>query len=376
MSTGSASGLYLDWNATSPPHPDVISAMLETARDTWGNPASVHYVGRRARAVVEGLRESLAVELEVEARDIIFTSGGTEANNLALAHANGLATSRLEHPSVVRVAEALEAAGRPVVWIPVPQSGRLEPSDIAAACERVGQGGTLALQSANHETGVVQPLAEAVELAHRAGLRVHVDAVQSFGKLRVPGLEKADTLSVAAHKVRGPKGLGALAFRERAPTPLLLGGAQERGLRPGTVDPVAAAGFHAALRRLSAAAAEWAALESLRDEFERALSPAGVRNGTAPRLPHVSNLSFAGARGDELVAALDLLGVRVSSGSACAAGTAEPSPVISAMLGRERAVSAVRASLGPGLDTEQMNQAIALFIRVVSSEKPEASRSA
>ncbi len=376
MASGFEPGIYLDWNATTPPHPEVIAAMAETARQAWGNPSSVHAVGRRARAIVEELREALASLLSVDARDVILTSGGTEANNLALARAPALVTSRLEHPSVVRVAESLAASGRSVHWLPVPAAGRLRAQDFEALASTLPAGAVLAVQAANHETGVLHPLEQLVDAAHARGLRVHVDAVQTFGKLTVPGLERADSISVAAHKVRGPKGIGALAFRGRAPEPLLLGGAQERGLRPGTVDAVAAAGFHAALRCLSPAA-EWARLGALRDRFEAALLPAGaVRNGDALRLAHVSNLSFPGLLADELVAALDLHGVRVSSGSACAAGTAEPSPVISAMVGIERARSALRVSLGPSIGTEHLEQAIGLFFQVLSLGAPEGSRNA
>jgi cysteine desulfurase len=339
--------IYLDWNATPPPLRAVLAAMARAGEEAWGNPASIHRVGRLARARVEDTREKLAEICAVHAREVLFTSGGTEANNLALASAAGLAVSRLEHPSVTRVAEQLAERGIPVEWVEVPASGRLEPDAYRRAMERLPAGSTAVLMAANHETGVLQPLEEVALVAHSMGATLHVDAVQALGKLAPETWRFADSLAIAAHKIRGPKGIGALAFRGKPPRPLLLGGSQERGLRPGTVDPVAAAGFLAALEHAAQGPTRYARLSTLRDDFERAFSAVAQVNGAAvARLPHVSNLSFQGASGDELVAALDLLGVCVSSGSACSAGTTEASRVITAMLGRERARSAIRVSLG------------------------------
>jgi len=216
---------------------------------------------------------------------------------------------------------------------------------------------------------VLQPIAEVAAVTRALGAHLHVDAVQAVGRLELTPLAGVDSLAVASHKLRGPKGIGLLAFRPgRSPVPLLLGGAQERGLRPGTVDAVAAAGFRAALQRVEESRGRYQALEPLRDELERALAQYAIVNGLqAARAPHVSNLSFAGSRGDELVAALDLEGVRVSSGSACSAGTTEPSAVITAMLGRERAESAVRISLGEDTARSQVEYAIAAFLRILAS---------
>lgn len=340
--------VYLDWNATTPPHPDVLSAMARAASSAWANPASTHALGRRARAGVEDAREKLAELCSVHARDVLFTSGGTEANNLALSSASGLALSRLEHPSVTRVAEQLEARGIPVQWLPVPDTGRLEPEAYREALQRLPRGAIAVLMAANHETGVLQPLEAVALIAHELGATLHVDAVQALGKLPPETWRFADSLALAAHKIRGPKGIGALAFRgAKTPKPVLVGGSQERGLRPGTVDPIAAAGFLAALQHATGGPPRYAELAPLRDAFEQAFAGVAQVNGAGvERLPHVSNLSFSGTSGDELVAALDLMGVCVSSGSACSAGTTEASPVISAMLGRERARSALRVSLG------------------------------
>ena len=349
--TGSSSDarnrVYLDWNATTPPHPAVLAAMAEAAHFGWANPASVHTPGRRARALVEDARAAVGRLAGRSERDVVFTSGGTEANNLALAGAPAVVASRVEHPSVTRVAEAAEERGTPVRWIGVGASGLIEPEAVAQALVGLPAGAVVAVSAVNHETGVIAPLAEIAAVVLRAGARLHVDAVQAIGRLPSALWQWGATLSVAAHKLRGPKGIGALVTEPGlVPVPLLRGGSQERGLRPGTVDAMALAGFRVAAERAEDGPGRYARLEPLRDRIERELASLGRVNGGAPRAPHVTNLSFEGVRGDELAAALDLEGISVSSGSACAAGTSEPSPVIRAMLGLERARSALRVSLG------------------------------
>jgi cysteine desulfurase len=370
--SSSASDLvYLDWNATTPPLEAVVEAMAQAARQSWGNPASVHQSGRQARDLVETAREAIARVVGAEARDIVLTSGGTEANNLALHRAPALVTSQLEHPSVTRVAEELERRGVPVRWLEVPESGRLEPASLGAALAGLPAGAVVAVGAANHETGVIQPLAELSAVAGQAGARLHVDAVQAVGKLPASTFAMADTLSLAAHKIRGPKGIGALVHRPgRAPQPLMLGGSQERGRRPGTVDPVAAAGFRVAVEAAHAGLGERARLAVLRDRLESQLVNAFgavVNGGGVARLAHVSNVSLSDRAGDELVAALDLLGVAVSSGSACSAGTTEPSKIIQAMVGRERARGAVRVSLGDATTDHDIERALAAFERALRS---------
>ncbi|MGK4004830.1 cysteine desulfurase family protein [Sorangium sp. So ce1036] len=390
--------IYLDWNATTPPHPEVLSAMQAAAEVAWANPASVHGPGRRARAFIEQAREAVARLTGFDARDVTLTSGGTEANNLALWHAFGgeaagagapaqgagaareagaLVVSRIEHPSVIRAAEGLAARGVRVAWVEPEPSGRVAPEALAAAMDRAAEGATVrlvSLQAVNHETGVLQPVAEAAALAHARGARLHVDAVQAVGRLSPEAWVGADLVSVAAHKIRGPKGIGALAVRPGIRLrPILVGGAQERGLRPGTQDALAAAGFAVAARRARDAPARYAALAPLRDRLEAELTRVGrqagvtpLRNGEGARAPHITNLSWPGWRGDELCAALDLEGVAVSSGSACSAGTAEPSPVLTAMLGPERAASAVRFSLGEETTEDDLAEAVRRVARVLS----------
>ncbi len=370
------SSIYLDWNATTPPLPEVLEAMHEAGLSAWGNPSSPHAEGREARAVVESAREAIAELCGVGARDVILTGGATEANNLALRDAPALVTSRLEHPSVVRVAEALEAQGRTVRWLPVSASGEVSAADVRDALAGLAPGFVVALMAANHETGVVQPAAAVADAVQERGGRLHVDAVQAVGKLPSRAWCTGDTLAVAAHKLRGPKGIGALILRSsRRPSPVLLGGAQERGLRPGTLDPVGAAGFRmAALHALRGGPERWAALAPLRDRLERCASEHGAVNGAGLRLPHVTNISFKGWRGDELVAALDLAGVRASSGSACSAGTSEASPVIESMLGRAVAEASVRFSLGETTTSKAIDRAISLLIQVITCRTSPASR--
>ena len=379
-----AARVYLDWNATTPPLPAVLDAMREAARDGWGNPSSVHAEGRAARTHVEAARAAVAELASCDVRDVWLTGGGTEANNLALrsffADARGcLLTSRLEHPSVTRVAEVLQASGRATVtWVSARADGRIDLDELARALAGTGSERVfIAVQAVNHETGVVQPVREVIARAGartHAETRVHVEAVQAWGRLDEVGAG-ADSRSLAAHKLRGPKGIGALVTREgMALRPLLVGGAQERGARPGTIDPLAAAGFAVAARYACSSSGRYASLAVLRDTLERALlaaAPAARVNGDAHRAPHVTNVSFPGWNGAELVAALDLEGVAVSSGSACSAGTIEPSPVITAMLGEERARSALRVSLGEGTSADDLDRAIiilgAVLARSVSS---------
>ncbi len=376
MAPRGAAALYLDWNATTPIAPEARGAMLAAMDDGWANPASVHGEGRRARAHVEDARQAVAVLLGLDPRDVLFTSGGTEANNVALRSfvgaGDGLVTSRLEHPSVVRTAEALAGAGARVAWVEPTADGLIEVPRVLDALATLGDAARLvSLQAVNHETGVVQPVSGLADaLASRPGRPVllHTDAVQATGRLDRSAWAGADIVSVASHKLRGPKGAGAVATRPGVKLAgLLTGGEQERGVRPGTQDPVVLAGFGAAARRAVGGPARYAAIGALRDTLEAALVAAGgVRNGGEPRAPHVTNLSFSGWSGPELCAALDLEGLCVSSGSACSAGTAEPSPVITAMLGRARAASAVRISLGETSNAAEISAAAQIFLRVLA----------
>jgi cysteine desulfurase len=380
--------VYLDWNSTTPPLETVLDAMRDVGGRTWGNPSSIHGDGRAARAVVEDARAAVAGLCAADARDVVLTSGGTEANNIAVRSAFGgddrpwILTSRLEHPSVARVAEALEHEGRARVhWLAVLPSGVVDLAELERAlAETRARGEPIALvtvQAVNHETGVIQPVREVATLAHAAGARVHVDAVQAWGRVDTSALALADSASLAAHKLRGPKGVGALVARAGLRLmPVLLGGAQEKGLRPGTVDPVLAAGLGVAAKYARDGSMRYARIGPRRDVLERALLAMQPGAGAAravgdplSRAPHVSMLVWPGWSGAELVAALDLEGVSVSSGAACSAGTVEPSPILAAMLGDRDAASGIRASLGELTTDDDVARAIDAFRRVTARRR-------
>jgi cysteine desulfurase len=364
--------VYLDWNATTPPHPVVLEAMRAASGEAWGNPSSIHGVGRKARDVIEGLREVLAALVSANARDVILTSGGTEANNLALANVSGLVTTPIEHPSVIRSLERLERRDVPVARTRVNPDGTVDVDAIDEALSRLPVGSTVAVMAVNHETGVIQPLDRVLAVVRARGARLHVDAVQSVGKTHVATLAEVDSISVAGHKFRGPKGIGALVWRGSPGllAPVLVGGPQERGLRPGTLDAITAAGFRAALERARDSAEKCAALGPLRDRIEDELLPFASPNAKgSPRVGHVASLAVPGWRGDELVAALDLEGVQISSGAACSAGSAQASAVLTSMFGAERALTSVRVSMGETTTRRDVDQAISAFRRVLSASK-------
>src|SRR5688572_3043866 len=273
--------LYWDWNATTPPHPDVLEAMRAASQGAWANPSSQHRLGRAARALIEDVRERLARLVDVHPRDVLFAGSGTEANNLALREAAGLVVSRLDHPSIVRVAEAAETAGRPVAWVAVPSSGRLAPAAVLASLDGLPASvlptSVVTLTLANHETGVLQDISSLADAVRARGARLHVDAAQALGKLPPASFGAADSYTLVAHKIRGPQGIAALAWRGRAPAPVLLGGSQERGLRPGTASAQLVAGFGAALARIDPG--RYAALAPLRDALEQAIAPWVQING-------------------------------------------------------------------------------------------------
>jgi cysteine desulfurase len=356
--------VYLDWNATTPPLPEVIDAVARASKETWGNPESVHGHGRAARSIVEDARAAVAELAGADPRDVVFTSGGTEANNLAittwLRSGGALLTSRLEHPSITKLADRHETR-----FVRVLPDGRI---DLAHLEEELARGGIacVAVQAVNQETGVLQPVQEAIALAHRAGAKAHVDAVQAWGKIAETGVG-ADSRSLAAHKLRGPKGIGALVLAPFAKVePLAVGGGQERGMRPGTVDAALSAGLGVCARHARTGPDRYAAIGALRDILEQALvRRSAVVNGTAPRAPHVLSIAFEEWNGPELVAALDLEGISISSGSACSAGTMEPPTVVAAMLGEKRARSSVRISLGETTSTGDLEQVRNAFERVL-----------
>lgn len=341
---------YLDYNATAPIRPSVIEAMTEAAR-AHGNPSSVHGPGRAARHRIEAARRAVAALVGRDDADVIFTSGGTEADALAI---RGLGrepvlVSAIEHDAVLAAApDAASDAGR----VPVGSDGVVDLAALEAMLTAGGPG-LLCVMWANNETGVVQPVAEIARLAHAAGWLLHVDAVQGVGRLDLAAVAEADSLALSAHKIGGPPGVGALVVKDGlAVTPLIGGGGQERGRRSGTENDVGIAGFAVAAR---AAAEEWEAetarLASLRDRIgqgARARAPElRILGETAERLCNTLSLGLPGVASETQVMALDLAGIAVSAGSACSSGKVKRSHVLDAMHPDDPiAGQAIRVSLG------------------------------
>lgn len=362
--------IYLDWNATAPLDPRVLDRMVPYLRQHFGNPSSLHEDGREARRAVEDARESVASAIGAEAREVIFCSSATEANNLALAgvshgRTGPLLVSAIEHPSVLECAEELGRAGTEVVTLPVTSEGRL---DLAAFRAAIARGPSLvAVMAVNNETGVVQPFCEVAEECARRGVPLHVDAVQVLGKLALPGLHAGITsASLSSHKIGGPKGAGALFVRRGCRIHREMhGGGQERGLRAGTENVAAIVGFGVAAslareeshaRRAVLAALEARFLQELQSR-NVAFAVHGDRD-PAGRIPGTLNLRFPGFSGEGLLFGLDLLGVSVSLGSACSSGAAKMSHVLVAMgVSKQENLESVRFSLGPDLGGDEMTSA-------------------
>jgi cysteine desulfurase len=361
--------IYLDHNATTPLLPEALEAMRPFWTETFGNPSSVHAAGRKARQALEDAREKVAALLGAFADEVTFTSGATEANNLAifgLAPARALA-SHLEHPCVIEPLRQLEARGVAVEWLPVDSRGVIESRSLA---ERVtGDSPTLVcLMLANHETGAVQPVRE-VALSLPPGAVLHCDAAQAVGKIPVDfHALGASTLAVSAHKFGGPKGIGLLLTRRgTALRTLTFGGHQQRGLRPGTEPVPLAVGLATALdHAVQNLVSNRAKLEALRERFweelKRFCGPVvlnGPEIGAEDGVPTTLNVSFPGCRADLLLMALDLAGVACSTGSACSSGSLLPSPVLRAMgVPDEVLRSALRFSLSAAQMGEEIDEAV------------------
>ena len=377
-----ADRVYLDWNATAPLRPQAREAMV-AALDAVGNPSSVHAEGRAARRLIDDARRRVAALVGAEAGDVVFTSGGTEANALALApsvRADGprvLLVSAIEHPSVL-------AGGRfkpdAVIAIPVGGDGRADLGALErqlAALAREGRGRALvSLMHANNETGVVQPVAEAAAMVHQAGGLLHVDAVQGAGKIPcdIKALG-ADLLTLSAHKIGGPKGVGALVRRADTAMsePLIKGGGQERGARAGTENVAGIAGFGAAATAAGHDLdAEHRRLAGLRDRLEAGLK-AGVAGTVvfgagAERLPNTTLFAVPGGKAETAVIGLDLDGIAVSSGAACSSGKVAASHVLAAMgVPPALARGAVRVSLGYATQAADVDRFLSAWIRRAQS---------
>jgi cysteine desulfurase len=350
--------VYLDWNATTPLRREAREAMA-AAWDITGNPSSVHAEGRQARRLVEEARALISAALGALPRNVVFTSAGTEANALALTpglrRASGVPVTRLlvsaiEHVSVLAGGRFSAAA---IGTVKVTKSGLLDLDHLRAALAS-GPPALVSVMSANNETGAIQPVREAAEIVHAAGSLLHVDAIQAFGKIPFDiNAMNADLVTLSAHKIGGPKGVGALVLAEGLLgfEPLLRGGGQERGHRAGTENVPGIAGFGAAAKATMGALEKDAVrLEGLRNRLEEGLRQSGdviVFSDEAPRLPNTTLFTVPRLKAETAVIGFDLAGIAVSSGSACSSGKVQPSHVLQAMgFGPNLAQGAVRLSLG------------------------------
>jgi cysteine desulfurase len=378
--TGMTERTYLDWNATAPLRPQARAAML-AALDRAGNPSSVHTEGRAARQLIERARGEVAALVGADPANVVFTSGATEANALALspgwARAPGrsplarLLVSSVEHPSVL-------AGGRfppdRVCAIPVDRQGVVDIGALQTML--VGAPALVSVMMANNESGVVQPVCEVARIVHEAGGLLHVDAVQAPGRISINFNDLgADLLTLSAHKIGGPKGVGALVRRSglHLADPLIRGGGQERGLRAGTENVAAISGFGAAAAEISARFADEAAhVGGLRDRLEaglRAITPdVTIFGETTERLPNTTLFSHAGLRAETAVIGLDLAGVAVSSGAACSSGKVQPSHVLAAMgVEPSLAQGAIRVSMGYSTSDADLERFLSAWTKLSES---------
>ena len=360
---------YFDHNATTPVSPEVFQAMAPLMTEVFGNASSIHQFGQEARGELDRARRSVAAMLGAKAEEIVFTSGGTEADNMAIFGAGGhVITTTVEHPAVLQAAAQLPSA----TFVPVDSRGIVDPEAVRAAIRPDTK--LISVMHVNNELGVIQPVREIARIARDAGVLFHSYGVQAAGKIPLDvGELGVDLYSISAHKIYGPKGMGALYIRKGVDVrPLLFGGPHERKMRAGTENVAGAAGFgRAAEWVIEESAAEAARQAVLRDRLEQGIlarvAGAHVNGADAPRAGNTSNIRFDGIDSEPLLIALDLKGFAVSSGSACSSGATEPSHVLAAIgLSREQARSSVRLSLGRSNTQEQVDALIDAVVQVVS----------
>lgn len=375
--------IYLDYNATTPLDPAVREAMLPYLGDVWGNPSSIHQVGRRARAILDEARDRVARVLRSKPSEVVFTSGGTEANNLAIFGAARLLkekgrhiiTSAIEHHAVLHVLQYLERReGFTVTRLGVDKEGHLAPEAVRNAIQPDTV--LVTLMAANNEIGTIQPVAEIGRLCHEHGILFHTDAVQWFGKEPFSHIDQfnADLVSMCAHKFHGPKGAGALYIRSPLqPDPILFGGGHENERRAGTENLPAIIGFSEAFERFVPApvfrAPHVPALASRLEKCIDRLSGSGVvlRGSRSARLANTVAMTVAGVDAMTLLAALDIEGICASSGSACSAGSLEPSHVLLALgVGPVLSNSLIRFSLGRETSEADINRVEDLLPRLIA----------
>jgi cysteine desulfurase len=370
---------YLDYNATTPVDPEVLAAMLPYLAENFGNASSIHSPGQAARAAVDRARDSIAALIGAKPSEIAFTSGGTEADNLAIfgvlaassAARKHIVTTAIEHHAVLHSCQALEKQGVAITFVSVSSSGIVNPDDIRRALrpETI----LITVMHANNELGTIQPIEEIGRIAAEADIYFHCDAVQSAGKLPLDvNALGVDLLSISAHKIYGPKGVGALYVRTGTRLePQFYGGHHERDRRPGTENVPGIAGLGKAAELAGKnLAADTCRIAALRRRLEEALLESipsiRVTGDRSQRLANTTNVTFAGAGGEALLIALDLQGIACSTGAACSSGAVEPSHVLTAVgLPPEEARSSLRFSLGRPTTAEEIEYAIAVIPAVV-----------
>lgn len=372
--------IYLDHNATTPPSPEVAERMARAMRDAWGNASSVHHFGQQAKGALDEARTHVAALIGAETSEIVFTGGGTESDNFALRGAaealeatgrRHLIASAIEHEAVLNTLKALGRRGWRITLLPVGPTGIVSPDDLSEAL--TDDTALVSVMHANNEIGTVQPIAALAALARARGALFHTDAVQSAGKIPVDVTALGvDLLSMAGHKMYGPKGTGALWVRRGVRlVPFQTGGRQERSRRAGTENVAALAGFGAAAAQArQGLEAEGRRLSALRDRLEHgilsSIGDAVVNGAPSPRVPNTTNVSFARIESESLLIALDLEGIAVSSGSACSSGTLEPSHVLKAMgLSHQRTLSSIRFSLGASNTEAEIDRVLSVLPRLV-----------
>jgi cysteine desulfurase len=369
--------IYLDYNASTPIAPEVVAAMRPYLDRDYGNPSSLHWAARAARAAVEAARSQVARLLGCRAEEVVFTSGGSEANNFALkglfyrrgGRPSHLITTQIEHPAIIEPCRFLERFGAEVTWVPVDGAGLVDPDEVRKAIRK--DTFLISVMHANNEVGTIQPISEIAKIAREHGLPFHTDAAQSVGKIatRVDELG-VDLLSVAGHKLYAPKGIGALYVRGGVGLePLIHGAGHEDGRRAGTESALLTASLGKACE-LAARAIGMPAVQRLRDEFwERLRAAFGSRvvlNGhRTHRLPNTLNVSFIGQSGADILARMP--DVAASTGSACHAGEVTLSPVLKAMaVAPEIGMGAIRFSLGRATTAEEIEEVVSRLKRALA----------
>ena len=364
--------IYLDHAATSPTHPKVVESMLPYMTEIFGNPSSIHYYGRQSRHAVDEARRACAKSIGAQPNEIIFTSGGTEADNLALLGAaranrfrgNHIITTAIEHHAVLHTCNQLEKEGFRVTYLPVNEMGRISIDDMRQAL--TDETILVTVMFGNNEVGTIQPIQEIGELLREHPAYFHTDAVQAYGLLSINVKELGiDLLSISAHKVNGPKGVGFLYAGQHVKfAPLALGGEQERKRRAGTENVPGIVGLHrAVLLAEETREQKMQQYRSFKDIMISVFHEEGilfeVNGGLEQSLPHVLNVSFKGMSVEPFLVNLDLAGIAVSSGSACTAGSIDPSHVLVAMFGKHSDTirSSIRFSFGLGNSAEQIEKA-------------------